>query len=204
MNIQTALQYLNLETATNKDQIHHAYRCQVKRWHPDQFAHEPAIHSLAEERLKGINQAYLVLKEHIKKNPPTNETNDQKKSKPVNKKQATRQQKPDDFSRWKQWFRSTVHKWRSNQNQPASSGTCQEKPRQTRKKNRSGFESILRAAAQNPNRSFAGKRIGAGTLKHPSHYKRRSQNTRIEGFTSPSPITPISPISKINRIESSD
>jgi len=51
--------------------VHRAYRGLVKRWHPDQFVQNPAMHAQAETRLKTINLAYAVVKKHLNSRPET-------------------------------------------------------------------------------------------------------------------------------------
>ena len=65
MTVQACLYILGLETIEDHDQIHRAYRRQVRCWHPDQFTHQPEIHAQAEERLKRINHAYSTLKDYL-------------------------------------------------------------------------------------------------------------------------------------------
>ncbi|MGD8837427.1 MAG: J domain-containing protein, partial [Desulfobacteraceae bacterium] len=65
MTVQACLHILGLDSIEDHDQIHRAYRRQVKCWHPDQFTHQPEIHARAQERLKRINYAYSTLKEYL-------------------------------------------------------------------------------------------------------------------------------------------
>ena len=53
---------LGLKPGASSGEIKHAYRDLVKVWHPDRFAHDPALRRKAEEKLKEINEAYGRLK----------------------------------------------------------------------------------------------------------------------------------------------
>jgi curved DNA-binding protein CbpA len=52
---------LGLEPGASLREVKAAYRALVKKWHPDQFHHDPHLQQLAEDKLKEINQAYTTL-----------------------------------------------------------------------------------------------------------------------------------------------
>src|SRR6516164_4388602 len=52
---------LGLEPGASVREVKAAYRALVKKWHPDQFHHDPHLQHLAEDKLKEINQAYTTL-----------------------------------------------------------------------------------------------------------------------------------------------
>jgi len=52
---------LGLEPGASLREVKVAYRALVKKWHPDQFHHDPHLQQLAEDKLKEINQAYTTL-----------------------------------------------------------------------------------------------------------------------------------------------
>jgi curved DNA-binding protein CbpA len=56
-----ALQTLELHRGASADEIKAAYHLLVKVWHPDRFASDKKLRSAAEEKLKSLNSAYLVL-----------------------------------------------------------------------------------------------------------------------------------------------
>jgi len=56
-----ALDVLALRPGASAVEIKGAYRDLVKVWHPDRFGSEPRLREKAEEKLKQINEAYLVL-----------------------------------------------------------------------------------------------------------------------------------------------
>jgi DnaJ domain len=56
-----ALDVLALRPGATSVEIKEAYRDLVKVWHPDRFGSDPRLRQKAEEKLKEINKAYLVL-----------------------------------------------------------------------------------------------------------------------------------------------
>jgi curved DNA-binding protein CbpA len=52
---------LGLNPGASLREVKQAYRTLVKKWHPDQFHHDPRLEQLAEDKLKEINHAYAVL-----------------------------------------------------------------------------------------------------------------------------------------------
>lgn len=209
MTVQACLYILGLETIEDHDQIHRAYRRQVKCWHPDQFTHQPEIHAQAEERLKRINHAYSTLKDYLD-NIASAQTTCAAKTREARTEKAT-PSKPQGFTNpfnWKQWFNPKNHR----NNRGEQSTAARQKSTRTsghasnvRKKN--SFERILREAAGNSsgksNRSPAQKRYGEHRLFNAHRFKQSKKNMRIEGHACASPITAIKPISKISKIEGS-
>jgi hypothetical protein len=59
-----ALDVLALRSGASAVEIKGAYRDLVKVWHPDRFGSDPGLREKAEDKLKQINQAYLVLQSH--------------------------------------------------------------------------------------------------------------------------------------------
>jgi hypothetical protein len=56
-----ALDVLALRSGASAVEIKGAYRDLVKVWHPDRFGSDPRLREKAEDKLKQINEAYLVL-----------------------------------------------------------------------------------------------------------------------------------------------
>lgn len=200
MTLKACLRILELENAQDRDQVRRAYRRLVKRWHPDQFAHQPAIRAQAEERLKRINHAYSTLKEYVGKNPSSHtDVKTSQKPHTDNEKKVERQ-KYEAPSKWKQWFKSNNpkrrHKYESAE--PPYNFKGKERPLFVRSK--PSFERILREVSYKPHRSQTQKHTGAGPLSYTRFYKQRKKGMRIEGFKSVSPITPVRPISKITKL----
>ena len=62
-----ALQTLELHRGASAEEIKAAYHLLVKVWHPDRFPNDKKLRSAAEDKLKAINSAYLVLTSSPKK-----------------------------------------------------------------------------------------------------------------------------------------
>jgi curved DNA-binding protein CbpA len=62
-----ALQTLELHRGASAEEIKAAYHMLVKVWHPDRFANDKKLRGTAEEKLKTINSAYLILTSQPKK-----------------------------------------------------------------------------------------------------------------------------------------
>ena len=60
---------LQLRPGASPSQIQQAYRDLVRVWHPDRFAHDPRLQTIAEQKLKEINAAYIAL-EKLQPEPP--------------------------------------------------------------------------------------------------------------------------------------
>ncbi|HUH61360.1 MAG TPA: J domain-containing protein [Terracidiphilus sp.] len=56
-----ALQSLELKIGATGEEIKAAYHLLVKVWHPDRFANDATLKAAADEKLKAINAAYLLL-----------------------------------------------------------------------------------------------------------------------------------------------
>lgn len=61
MNASQANEVLGLSENASPAERKQAYLALVKRWHPDQFAHDPGQQRIAEEKLRAINVAYETL-----------------------------------------------------------------------------------------------------------------------------------------------
>ena len=55
---------LEPQEAANEPEVRKAYRDLIKIWHPDRFAHDPALQRKAEEKTKNINKTYKQLLLH--------------------------------------------------------------------------------------------------------------------------------------------
>ncbi len=55
---ETYYQSLGLTPEASPEDVREAYKVMVKVWHPDRFAHDPALQLQAQEKLKEINEAY--------------------------------------------------------------------------------------------------------------------------------------------------
>ena len=74
MNLLTSFEILGLPSDADEIQAKQAYKAQVRRWHPDQFAEESGAKAGAEEQLKQINIAYAQIKEHLAAQGPSSDS----------------------------------------------------------------------------------------------------------------------------------
>jgi DnaJ-class molecular chaperone len=65
MDLKTSFTILGIDQGANEAQAKHAYKAQVRRWHPDQFPEGSPTKVGAEEQLKQINIAYARVKAHL-------------------------------------------------------------------------------------------------------------------------------------------
>ncbi|BBO67371.1 hypothetical protein DSCA_13010 [Desulfosarcina alkanivorans] len=65
MDLTTSLNILGLDPTADEASAKHAYKAQVRRWHPDQFPEGSPTKAGAEEQLKQINIAYARVKAHL-------------------------------------------------------------------------------------------------------------------------------------------
>jgi curved DNA-binding protein CbpA len=65
MELKTSFKILGIDPGADKAQAKHAYKAQVRRWHPDQFPEGSLSKAGAEEQLKQINIAYDRVNAHL-------------------------------------------------------------------------------------------------------------------------------------------
>jgi TPR repeat protein len=70
-NLQELYRTLDLEPGATLADLKRCYRELVKVWHPDRFAHDPALERKAQEKLKQINFAFELLQTHFAKEETT-------------------------------------------------------------------------------------------------------------------------------------
>jgi curved DNA-binding protein CbpA len=205
MDIQACLLLLELETPLTPVGVHRAYRRMVKRWHPDQFAHQPEIHAIAEERLKKINQAYTIVNDYLEDQPPANfNANDFR--------EPLRQNSPPTFSpryrtvssRPKQPAKKQTANAQRGARTPAGFASAGGHQRSNSRKPSSNFERILRDIGKTDIPSGNHHRAGARAMSRLHPGRRRSKRLHVEGFTPIIPLQPVRPVSKIGPIEGSD
>jgi preprotein translocase subunit Sec63 len=56
---------LELEPGASLEQVKQAWHELAKVWHPDRFPNDTKLQRKAQERLKGINGAYEILKQYL-------------------------------------------------------------------------------------------------------------------------------------------
>ncbi|MEJ2158434.1 MAG: J domain-containing protein [Desulfobacteraceae bacterium] len=195
MNVQTALHTLALENLDHPDEIHVAYRRLVKRWHPDQFPRNSEMQSMAEERLKQINQAQAVLNEHIKKLLINNENIIKNKNKIKN---------PRNGNRLMDWLCSVFNRGGRPPQDSRNAGAPRHHSKPPSGMDVAGFDRILRHARNSQQRQPDDAPPITRRTMSVIHHKRRSTGTRIEGFRSASPVLPIRRVRRIDPIEGSE
>lgn len=73
MRLDDCFRVLELPQGAAEDQVRRAHRELTKVWHPDRFAHDPALRQRAEDKLKEINEAYetiLGMRRETPRRPP--------------------------------------------------------------------------------------------------------------------------------------
>ena len=63
MRLADCYRLLDVDPNASDDVVRTAYRDLLKVWHPDRFAHDPALRLKSEEKLKAINEAYETIRE---------------------------------------------------------------------------------------------------------------------------------------------
>lgn len=61
MRLDDCYALLDLRPGATDEEMKRAHRDLSKVWHPDRFAHDPALRRKAEEKLKAINEAYETI-----------------------------------------------------------------------------------------------------------------------------------------------
>lgn len=61
MRLDDCYRLLDLDPRASAEEVKRAYRDLTKIWHPDRFAHDAALRTRAEEKLKAINEAYETI-----------------------------------------------------------------------------------------------------------------------------------------------
>ena len=64
MTLRECFDTLGLEPGATSQEIKEAVRDLIKVWHPDRFTDNPRLQLKAQEKLKRINEAYELIKEH--------------------------------------------------------------------------------------------------------------------------------------------
>src|SRR6185312_12402075 len=62
-SVQEYYRALGLAPGASQKEVRRAYLRMVKLWHPDQFAQNPRSQTIAQDKLKEINEAYSFLRE---------------------------------------------------------------------------------------------------------------------------------------------
>jgi hypothetical protein len=78
--IQESYRTLELKEGASPEAVKEAYRSLVKVWHPDRFGDDEKLRRRADEKLKQINRAYDLLKDHRPPRAQGTETHDNRAS----------------------------------------------------------------------------------------------------------------------------
>lgn len=192
-DINQAFAILGVGPGSPADQVRHAYRRLVKRWHPDQFAHNPGARADAEARLKIINQAYAVIKVYFK-NHPGPATADPRKENGHHPPES------DPARR----FGSPFHFAGRIRTPPQPDPQPRATPRPSPQPSAGGFQEALKAASgghktfqQSPQSPVppSGPTRASQRVRPP--YRGRSRSTRIEPVERISRVGPVAPIDRI-------
>jgi hypothetical protein len=70
MDLSESYTLLELEAGATVDDARHAYKRQVKIWHPDRFSADCLLKGQAEERIKTINLAYEQVRRYLLQTKP--------------------------------------------------------------------------------------------------------------------------------------
>jgi hypothetical protein len=62
VTLDESYRVLELKPGASDDEVRRAHHDLSKVWHPDRFAHDPALRQKAEEKLKTINQAFETIR----------------------------------------------------------------------------------------------------------------------------------------------
>lgn len=68
MDLETAFEILELDMSAEINEVRTAYRDLAEIWHPDKYTHKPRLAEKAAAKMKEINCAYDVIKEHFRNN----------------------------------------------------------------------------------------------------------------------------------------
>jgi curved DNA-binding protein CbpA len=62
MRLDDCYRLLEVDRNATDDEVRNAWRDLSKVWHPDRFAHDPAMQRKAQEKLKSVNEAYEAIR----------------------------------------------------------------------------------------------------------------------------------------------
>jgi DnaJ-class molecular chaperone len=199
MDIEACLVVLDLKRPLTPLGIQRAYRRMVKRWHPDQFASQPAIRAQCEEHLKIVNHAYAVLKNQVENHPEeVCATGADQDAGTDSKAPAPVSPMPNQAS----FRRKCTHADCGSFNRPGRGVPALDKSgsrhRSARQGARPSFEQILNAADGDDQRLHP----QAGPRQHWNN--RRRKGLRAAGPGPVSAIRPVRPVSGVVPVAGSD
>jgi curved DNA-binding protein CbpA len=62
MRLEDCYRLLEVDRTATDEEVRNAWRDLSKVWHPDRFAHDPAMQRKAQEKLKSVNEAYEAIR----------------------------------------------------------------------------------------------------------------------------------------------
>ncbi len=205
MDLKTSYNVLGIDPQADESSAKHAYKAQVRRWHPDQFPEGTRLKATAEEQLKQINIAYTHIKAdlaHRRHEPigtPATESTQQSRNEPP-QNDAPRRKRSE-----RSWFDhlfDTLNAFAGVQ--PDDSSTTSGD--QTHAKRRPTFRQVLDETAGGKPISSRKPSAPAGQHTRYSYaevYKRyRRQGTtvgEVDAMQSKGPVEPVGRVRGIGR-----
>ena len=203
MDLKTSFDILGIGPQTNATQAKHAYKAQVRRWHPDQFPQGSTTKAGAEEHLKQINIAYARVKAHLAMQWPASNATD--KVTPTYRRQTpSRRPKPvDKKTKRRSWIDhlfDTLNTLAGNRDSDPSTNQSDENNANQHKT----FEQVLDEMGHG-NISPKSNRPSGSSASRPSaagcgHIRRKGGNVGAVGGTESSgPVKPVGRVRGIGR-----
>lgn len=202
MNLDTCFALLNLAPDATAEEAKHAYKAQVRRWHPDQFPVGSVSQMGAQEQLKKVNVAYTRVKAHLASRPHPEKKSAAQASPRSTPPPETEPPKAPRASQKGSWFDGLAHvlnAFSAGGADPSTAAGKKKKPDKRRKT----FGQVLdemTADITPPKKRSADRSY---RVKHPAdRYGRRRRGSTIGGvggIQSPGPIKPIGRVRGIGK-----
>jgi hypothetical protein len=210
MDLKTALDILNLDTAATLAEAKKAYRALAKQYHPDVMDKTASAEKDAEARMKDINLAFRYLAPFLKLNEPV------KKASVKTPDPEPPEEKPETVKTWGAVFdncRQLLTRFFVQQKPPHDDPKTSPPPKQGVKPNKEDFRTVLKNIKTGPLEN--GKILsGRSKKKNPSpkppfdYYQRymelkqkmKSGRSIKNPDTSIHRITEIDPVTRVNAV----
>jgi len=203
MDLKTSFNILGLGPEANDAQAKHAYKAQVRRWHPDQFPEGSTTQIRAEERLKRINIAYARVKAHLAHHRPA--SSPAAGTPPAQPQRETAEgrspfEKNAKKRSWVDHLFDTLNQMARNRatepsTPPSAQGTANR---------RKSFEQVLgeMAGGKIPPQTKGGAGRPAAGRRHAAGYGHRRRGGAavgaLDGLERPGPIRPVGRVRRID------
>lgn len=205
MQLAACYKLLDLDPDADAASAKRAYKAQVRRWHPDQFAEGSTAKAGAEEQLKQINVAYGRIKAHlsIRRSPDAVHT----APSPTRPAQTTtpRSDEASTAARRRSWFDHLVNALQAFR-ATRGEGSTQPSATQPRRKRSPRFDKILADLAGGPIAAPPRRHASTAdiTARRPAAgYRRRRRNGNsvgaVGGMDHPGPVKPVGRVRGIGR-----